>query len=104
MNTGIRFGRRALLKGMGASVGLSLVGATEATAPPAPPDGVRPYEQCITRMEYRGADPPSKEYVDETIRGIKEAGIQAWWFSAVDYAGVPLFPSRVYPKAHPNAS
>jgi hypothetical protein len=55
-------------------------------------------------MEQRGEDPPSKEYVDETIREIKEAGIQAWWFSAVNYTGVPLFPSRAYPKSHPRAN
>ena len=104
MDTGIRFGRRALLKGMGASLGLNLVDAPGVAWPPPQAGAVRPYEQCITRMEYRGADPPSKEYVDETIRGLKEAGIQGWWFSAVNYTGVPLFPSRAYPKSHPRAN
>lgn len=103
MDSGIRFGRRALLKGMGASLGLNLVDGTGAALPPQQ-TSVRPYEQCITRMEYRGEDPPSKEYVDETIRGIKDAGIQAWWFSAVDPLGVPLFPSRAYSKSHPQAN
>jgi len=104
MDAGTRLGRRALLKGMGASLGLNLVDATGVALPLPQAGSVRPYEHCITRMEQRGEDPPSKEYVDETIREIKEAGIQAWWFSAVNYTGVPLFPSRAYPKSHPRAN
>ena len=103
MDSNFRLGRRSLLQGMGAALGLNLVEATVVGFQPEPPS-VPPYERCITRMEYRGANPPSREYVDETIRGIKDAGIQAWWFSAVDYTGVPLFPSRAYPKSHPQAN
>ena len=103
MGDRIQFGRRALLKAMGASFGLNLL---DVRGNPLPPQqtSVRLYEHCITRMEYRGEHPPSREYVDETVRGLKEAHIQAWWFSAVDYTGVPLFPSRAYPKSHPRAN
>ena len=104
MDTRMKFERRALLKGIGASLGLNLLDVSHAALPPQHAALVRRYEQCITRMEYRGAQPPSKEYVDETLRTIKDAGIQAWWFSAVDPTGVPLFPSRAYPKSHPQAN
>ena len=103
MNSSIRIKRRTLLKGIGASLGVNLWDVARAV-PPSQQTSVRRYEQCITRMEYRQKDPPSKEYVDETIQGIKDAAIQAWWFSAVDYTGVPLFPSRAYPKSHPQAN
>ena len=103
MSEEFRMGRRELLKGATGWVGMSLL----PTAPSAEPDSntaVRPYAKCITRMEYRGDDPPTKEYVDETLRMIEEAGIQAWWFSAVSQPGVPLFPSRAFPMHHPKAS
>jgi hypothetical protein len=104
MGDGFRFERRTMLKGMGASLGLNLVQGRGAVSETSQGSAHRLYEQCITRMEYRGADPPTKKYIDETIQVIKEAGVQAWWFSAVNFKGVPLFPSRAYPRSHPQAN
>ena len=95
--------RRELLKRSGGTLGVSLFpilsgGDSRLQA------SVQPYPKCVTRMEYRGDSPPSKEYVDETLQVIKEAGVQAWWFSAVSQQGLPLFPSRAFPKFHLKAS
>jgi hypothetical protein len=100
-----QFRRRTLLKGMGAAIGASLLPmGLDAAAADRSQTSIRPYAECLTRMEHRLNDPPTKEYIDATLQVIKQAGIQAWWFSAVDYTGVPLFPSHVYPKSHPQAN
>ncbi len=65
---------------------------------------VRPYEQCATRLENRGAHPPTREYVDNLVEGLLASGVEASWHSAVDYVGMPLFPSEVFPVCHPEAS
>jgi len=65
---------------------------------------LKPYYQCATRLENRGANPPTKQYVDNLVEGLKASGVEATWHSAVDYKGKPLFPSRVFPDCHPEAS
>jgi hypothetical protein len=65
---------------------------------------VRRYEDCATRLENRGSHPPTKEYVDNLVEGLLESGVEASWHSAVDPLGMPLFPSKVFPVCHPQAS
>lgn len=65
---------------------------------------MRKYEQCATRLENRGAHPPTREYVDALVAGLQAGGIEASWHSAVDYQGRPLFPSRIFPVCHPQSS
>lgn len=105
MNEYEKFARRDLLKRMGMVIGATVVPTVHSTVSQeqsATP--IRPYAKCLTRMEHRLNVPPTKEYVDATLKVIKEAGVQAWWFSAVGYTGIPLFPSHVYPKSHPRAN
>ena len=40
---------------------------------------MKPYEQCATRLENRGAHPPTREYVDMLVEGIQKAGVEACW-------------------------
>ena len=65
---------------------------------------IRPYEDCVTRLEHRGTHPPSREYADALVAALDKAGVEASWNSAVDHVGRPLFPSRVFPHCHPQAS
>ena len=65
---------------------------------------VKPYEQCVTRLENRGSHPPTKEYVDNLVEALEATGVEASWHSAVDPHGMPLFPSKVYPRCHPDAN
>jgi hypothetical protein len=65
---------------------------------------VKPYELTATRLENRGSHPPTKEYVDRLVAGLDAATVEASWHSAVDPLGRPLFPSKVFPNCHPQAS
>lgn len=65
---------------------------------------IKRYEDCVTRLENRGSYPPTREYVDKLVEGLRIAGIEASWHSAVDPLGRALFPSKVYPNCHPQAS
>ncbi len=65
---------------------------------------IKPYYQCATRLENRGANPPTKQYVANLVEGLKASGVEATWHSAVDHKGKPLFPSKVFPDCHPQAS
>ncbi len=65
---------------------------------------VRRYEECATRLENRGAHPPTREYVDNLVEGLLASGVEASWHSAVDPKGMPLFPSQVFPVCHPEAN
>lgn len=65
---------------------------------------MKSYGQCATRIESRGANPPTKEYVDALVEAIQKAGVEASWHSAVDHDCRALFPSKVYPNCHPQAS
>lgn len=65
---------------------------------------MRRYEECATRLENRGAHPPTKEYVDNLVAGLLASGVEASWHSAVDYISTPLFPSQVFPVCHPQAN
>lgn len=65
---------------------------------------IKRYEHCVTRLENRGSHPPTKAYVDNLVRGLQDAGVEASWHSAVDPLGRALFPSKVYPNCHPKAS
>ncbi|MCL5997183.1 MAG: hypothetical protein M1546_14180, partial [Chloroflexi bacterium] len=65
---------------------------------------IKPYEQTATRLENRGDAPPTREYVDRLVAGLDAAGVEASWHSAVDPLGRPLFPSKVFPNGHPQAS
>jgi hypothetical protein len=66
--------------------------------------GLRRYEEAATRFEHRGEMPPDRVYVDRYVKAMVEAGVEAAWQSAVSPAGMPLFPSKVFPVSHPNAS
>lgn len=100
-----RFGRRTLLKGLGTAIGTSMlpIGLDAATEDELGKT-IRPYAKCLTRMEHRLNAPPTKEYIDATLEVINRAHIQTWWFSAVGYTGIPLFPSHAYPESHPRAN
>lgn len=65
---------------------------------------ITPYPECLTRLEGRGLHPPTKEYIAALTRFAEETGVQAFWHSAVDPKGRPLFPSKVIPNAHPQAN
>jgi hypothetical protein len=65
---------------------------------------IKPYYQCATRLENRGANPPTKQYVANLVEGLKLSGVEATWHSAVDHKGKPLFPSKVFPHCHPQSS
>jgi len=65
---------------------------------------IKPYWQCATRLENRGADPPTAKYVASLVEGLKLSGVEAIWHSAVDPRARPLFPSRVFPDCHPEAN
>lgn len=65
---------------------------------------VKQYELCASRLEQRGWHPPSKEMVDGLIEGVKLTGVEAIIHSAVSQDCQPLFPSKVYPNCHPDAS
>lgn len=62
------------------------------------------YEECATRLENRSDIPPSKEYVDRLVKALDAAGVEAFWNAAVDPRGRAFFPSKVYPRWHPEAS
>lgn len=65
---------------------------------------VKCYENCATRFENRGSHPPTRDYVDALIDGVKAAKVEAVWHSAVDPTGMPLFPSKIFPVCHSQAS
>jgi len=65
---------------------------------------IKSYYLCATRLENRGNDPPSFAYTDNLVQLIKSTGIEAVWHSAVSQQGRPLFPSRIFPNVHPDAS
>ncbi len=65
---------------------------------------IQSYEHCATRLESRGEHPPTPEYVADLVEGLRRCGVEAIWHSAVDPRGQPLFPSRVFPDHHPQAS
>ena len=65
---------------------------------------VKPYEQCATRLEQRGWHPPSKLFVDRLVEGLLTSGVEAVIHSAVSQDCQPLFPSKVFPNSHPEAS
>jgi len=65
---------------------------------------IKPYYLCATRLEYRGDRPPTKQYVDTLVEGLKAGGVEAIWHSAVEHKGKPLFPSKVFPDCHPQAN
>lgn len=67
-------------------------------------NAVKPYEKCASRLEQRGWHPPSREFVDGLIEGVKMTGVEAIIHSAVSQNCQPLFPSNVYPNCHPDAS
>jgi hypothetical protein len=64
---------------------------------------VKSYEQCASRLEQRGWHPPTREYTDGLVDAVREMGVEAVIHSAVSQAGVPLFPTRVFPHPHPKA-
>ncbi len=65
---------------------------------------IKPYEDCISCLETRAAHPPTREYIDNLIEGLKTSGIDSIWHSAVDPRAVPLFPSKVFPVHHLEAN
>jgi len=65
---------------------------------------IKAYHQCATRLENRGAHPPTAEYVANLVEGLQASGVEASWHSAVDFKGRPLFVSKVFPDHHPQAS
>ena len=65
---------------------------------------IKRYKDCATRLENRSDVPPSKEYVDHLIKALDAAGVEAFWNSAVDPNGRAFFPSKIYPRCHPEAS
>jgi len=65
---------------------------------------IRSYESCASRLEQRGWHPPSRASVDALIEGVLAAGVEAVVHSAVSQAGQSLFPSKVFPHCHPDAS
>jgi len=65
---------------------------------------IKRYEDCITCLETRAGHPPTREYIDHLIEGLKTSGIDAIWHSAVDPRAVPLFPSKIFPVHHPEAN
>lgn len=65
---------------------------------------VNAYENCASRMEQRGWHPPRAASVDALIEGVLAAGVEAIIHSAVSQAGQALFPSKVFPHCHPDAS
>ncbi len=67
-------------------------------------EAITPYERCATRLEGRGEHPPTPQYVADLVGGLRRSGVGAIWHSAVDSRGQPLFPSRVFPDHHPQAS
>lgn len=64
---------------------------------------IKPYYQCATRLENRGAHPPTAKYVANLVEGLQAACVEASWHSAVDPKGRPLFVSKVFPDHHPQA-
>lgn len=62
------------------------------------------YEDTIARTEFRWIYPQSKKVIDHTIKVLKEAGVKGWVCSGVNGKGLPLFPSKVYSKAHKDAN
>ncbi len=62
------------------------------------------YENTATRLENRGYHPPTRDYVDGLVEALLQSGVEAIWNAAVDPRGTPLFPSRVFPVHHPEAS
>jgi len=64
---------------------------------------IKRYEECVSCLETRAAHPPTREYIDRLIEGLKASGIDSVWHSAVDHRAVPLFPSKVFPVHHPQA-
>ena len=103
MRDKILLDRRDLLKSAAALAGMSMLPPSAAASSDAKL-AIRPYQTCFPRMEYWGEDPPTKEYVDAALQMIKESGVQSWTYSAVSGKGLPLFPSRIYPKHHPEAN
>lgn len=65
---------------------------------------VKSYNECATRLEGRGDAPPTRDYVDRLVAEVEETGIEAVWHSAVSQACRALFPSKVFPNAHPEAN
>lgn len=61
------------------------------------------YHVTSSRLESRGAHPPTREYVDELVRAMRESGWEACWHSAVDADSRPLFPSKIIPNCHARA-
>ncbi len=62
------------------------------------------YEDCIVKLEYRSSSSPTKKYIGEVLKALKDNHIDAWWSSVVDPVGMPLFPSKIYPAHYPEAS
>lgn len=65
---------------------------------------VKPYEQCATRLEQRGWHPPTRAFVDGLVEELEATGVEAIIHSAVSQDCQPLFPSKVFPNCHPEAS
>ena len=62
------------------------------------------YEDAATRLEWRGAAPPSRDAVDRHIKTLKAGRVEACWHSAVSQQCRPLYPSKVVPDCHPDAN
>jgi hypothetical protein len=65
---------------------------------------IKRYEDCISCLETRAGHPPTREFIDHLIEGLKTSGIDSIWHSAVDPRAIPLFPSKVFPVHHPEAN
>ena len=65
---------------------------------------IKPYQDCVSCLETRAAHPPTREYIDHLIEGLKTSGIDSIWHSAVGPRAIPLFPSKVFPVHHPDAN
>jgi glycosyl hydrolase family 42 (putative beta-galactosidase) len=63
------------------------------------------YMDSGIRLEARDAyNPPDKKHVDRLVDDLLETGIKAVWHSAVDRSARPLFPSKIFPNCHQEAS
>ena len=56
------------------------------------------YNDCILRVEHRPLEKPhTREELIEILDLLKNAGVEAWWYSVSAKGSYPLFPSKVLP-------